>query len=65
MKFSVLAIDFDGTAARNDVLDADVRAWFEPAQSVRRRPGRRQRRRAAAVPKTTVPRDLIERSLAE
>jgi hydroxymethylpyrimidine pyrophosphatase-like HAD family hydrolase len=26
MKFSVLAIDFDGTAARNDVLDADVRA---------------------------------------
>jgi hypothetical protein len=26
MKFSVLAIDFDGTAARNDVLDPDVRA---------------------------------------
>jgi hydroxymethylpyrimidine pyrophosphatase-like HAD family hydrolase len=26
MKFSVLAIDFDGTAARADVLDPDVRA---------------------------------------
>lgn len=26
MKFTVLAIDFDGTAARNDVLDPDVRA---------------------------------------
>lgn len=26
MKFSVLAIDFDGTMARNDVLDPDVRA---------------------------------------
>jgi hypothetical protein len=39
-------------------LDADVRTWFEL-------PGRRQRRRAGAVPKTTVPPDLIARSLAE
>jgi len=43
-------------------LDADVRAWFEPPASARRG---RQRRRAAAVPKTTVPPNLIARSLAE
>jgi hypothetical protein len=38
-------------------VDADVRVWFEPSQ-------RRQRRRAA-VPKTTVPPNLIARSLAQ
>jgi hypothetical protein len=43
-------------------LDADVRAWFEP----RARGRARQRRRRArdAVPRTTVPPDLIERYLA-
>jgi radical SAM family protein len=46
-------------------LDTDVRAWFEVPQPARRTRGRRLRRRAAAVPKTTVPPDLIERSLAE
>jgi len=44
-------------------LDADVRAWFETPQPARR--GRRPRRRTAAVPKTTVPRNLVARSLAE
>jgi hypothetical protein len=46
-------------------LDADVRAWFEAPRSARRPHGRRLRRRVAAVPKTTVPPDLIERSLAD
>jgi radical SAM superfamily enzyme YgiQ (UPF0313 family) len=44
-------------------LDADVRSWFEPKA---RRSGRghaRQRRAAASVPATQVPRNLIERSL--
>jgi hypothetical protein len=48
-------------------LDADVRAWFEPAAVVVRdgRGARRRRRKgsAHAVPKTTVPPDLIERYL--
>jgi radical SAM superfamily enzyme YgiQ (UPF0313 family) len=42
-------------------LEEDVRQWFEP------RPGKarngKQRRGAASVPRTTVPPDLIERSL--
>jgi hypothetical protein len=42
-------------------LDADVRAWFEAPKPARRR----ARRRTALVPKTTVPRNLISRSLAE
>ncbi|HXS79785.1 MAG TPA: radical SAM protein [Gammaproteobacteria bacterium] len=46
-------------------LDADVRAWFETPQSARRARARRQRRPVGAVPKTTVPPDLIERGLAE
>jgi radical SAM superfamily enzyme YgiQ (UPF0313 family) len=43
-------------------LDADVRAWFEPAARARRGGAARRRRRAArsAVPATTVPADLIE-----
>jgi radical SAM superfamily enzyme YgiQ (UPF0313 family) len=38
-------------------VDADVREWFEPPQ--------RGQRRRAAVPKTTVPPNLIARSLAQ
>jgi hypothetical protein len=58
-------------------LDADVRAWFE-APAPKRPPGTagvpqmqeqfaagRRSRRVAAVPKTTVPADLIARCLAE
>lgn len=47
-------------------LDADVRAWFEPAPSGGRGGGRPRRRRGAraSVPATTVPPDLIERYLA-
>jgi radical SAM superfamily enzyme YgiQ (UPF0313 family) len=41
-------------------LDYDVRSWFEPPRGAR---ARRERRRAAAVPKTTVAPDLIERAL--
>ena len=45
-------------------LDTDVRAWFEaPRATTRGR--RRSRRRAAPVPKTTVPPNLIARSLGE
>jgi len=49
-------------------LDADVRVWFEPAAiAADSGRGRRRRRRkggaGAAVPKTTVPPDLIERYL--
>jgi radical SAM superfamily enzyme YgiQ (UPF0313 family) len=43
-------------------LDADVREWFEPGPSIRGGGGRKHGRRAtrAAVPRTKVPRDLIE-----
>jgi hypothetical protein len=46
-------------------LEVDVREWFEPRIPVRRAGNReRARRRAAqAVPRTTVPPDLIERAL--
>jgi radical SAM superfamily enzyme YgiQ (UPF0313 family) len=43
-------------------LDHDVRSWFEPPRGAR---ARRERRRAVAVPKTTVAPDLIERALAQ
>jgi radical SAM superfamily enzyme YgiQ (UPF0313 family) len=46
-------------------LDADVRAWFEAPPAASRTRGRRPRRRAPLVPKTTVPRNLVARSLAE
>jgi hypothetical protein len=46
-------------------LDADVRAWFEAPLPARRTRERRPRRRTAQVPKTTVPRHLIARSLGE
>jgi len=56
-------------------LDADVRAWFEaprppgtagvPQMQEHFAASRRQRRRTGLVPKTTVPRNLIARSLAE
>jgi hypothetical protein len=41
-------------------LDADVRMWFDTP-----RRASRAGRRAAAVPKTTVPRNLVARCLAE
>jgi radical SAM superfamily enzyme YgiQ (UPF0313 family) len=45
-------------------LDLDVHEWFEERAAVRGA-GKRSRRRAAdAVPRTTVPPDLIERALA-
>jgi len=47
-------------------LDEDVRMWFEPRNPARPHGGRhgsRSGRAGAAVPRTTVPRDLIERSL--
>jgi radical SAM superfamily enzyme YgiQ (UPF0313 family) len=45
-------------------LDVDVRTWFEsPRSAARRTLGRRARRRSAAVPRTTVAPDLIERCL--
>jgi radical SAM superfamily enzyme YgiQ (UPF0313 family) len=44
-------------------LDLDVREWFEQPASVRG-PGKRARRRASgAVPRTIVPRNMIERAL--
>jgi hypothetical protein len=47
-------------------LDADVRAWFGATRSAGGRArARRSRRRASAVPKTTVPPDLIARCLGE
>jgi hypothetical protein len=46
-------------------LDADVRAWFGAPLPARRARGQRPRRRAPRVPKTTVPRNLIARSLGE
>jgi hypothetical protein len=48
-------------------LEEDVRMWFEPRTQGRPHGGRHGRRKgrdaAASVPRTTVPRDLIERSL--
>jgi hypothetical protein len=45
-------------------LDLDVHKWFEE-RAAPRSAGRRARRRAAdAVPRTTVPPNLIERALA-
>jgi radical SAM superfamily enzyme YgiQ (UPF0313 family) len=47
-------------------LDADVRVWFDtPRSAGGRARARRARRRFNAVPKTTVPPDLIARCLAE
>ena len=47
-------------------LDADVRTWFEaPRAAERRGRGRRPRRRAPAVPATTVEPELIARCLAQ
>jgi radical SAM superfamily enzyme YgiQ (UPF0313 family) len=47
-------------------LDADVRTWFDAPRAARGRGrARRARRNFGAVPKTTVPRDLIARCLAE
>jgi len=46
-------------------LDADVRAWFEAPAPKRRTRAHRSKRRVAAVPKTTVPANLIARCLAE
>ncbi|HEY3654582.1 MAG TPA: radical SAM protein [Steroidobacteraceae bacterium] len=45
-------------------LDLDVREWFEQRASVRGVSKRARRRAAGAVPRTTVPPDLIERALA-
>ena len=49
-------------------LDEDVRMWFEPRKPGRPHGGRHGHRKdrsgaGASVPRTTVPRDLIERSL--
>jgi len=49
-------------------LDEDVRTWFEPRAAGRPHGGRNRHRGGrggadASVPRTTVPRDLIERSL--
>jgi Radical SAM superfamily len=44
-------------------LDVDVREWFERSAPVRDS-GKKTRRRAAGVPGTTVPPNLIERALA-
>jgi hypothetical protein len=65
--------DFLGTGLRKALynymlgvgLDADVRAWFEAPLPARYGRGRRPRRRTPLVPKTTVPRNLIARSLGE
>jgi radical SAM superfamily enzyme YgiQ (UPF0313 family) len=47
-------------------LDLDVREWFEPSDNVRRisKRGTARRRATHAVPRTTVPPNLIERALA-
>jgi hypothetical protein len=45
-------------------LDLDVREWFEQHASVRRVSKRARRRAPHAVPRTTVPPNLIERALA-
>jgi radical SAM superfamily enzyme YgiQ (UPF0313 family) len=47
-------------------LDTDVRVWFDTPRSSRRRGRARRRRRSpGAVPRTTVPPNLIARCLAE
>jgi len=46
-------------------LDLDVREWFDPRPASRHGRTKGTRRRATRdVPRTTVPPDLIERSLA-
>jgi radical SAM superfamily enzyme YgiQ (UPF0313 family) len=45
-------------------LDLDVREWFEQPTPVRRANKKFQRRATHAVPRTTVPPNLIERALA-
>jgi radical SAM superfamily enzyme YgiQ (UPF0313 family) len=45
-------------------LDIDVHEWFEERVSARRVVKKTRRRAADAVPRTTVPRNLIERALA-
>jgi radical SAM superfamily enzyme YgiQ (UPF0313 family) len=70
--------DFLGTGLRKALynymhgvgLDEDVRQWFEPRQQGRPHGGRNGRRHgrggaASSVPRTTVPPDLIERSLGQ
>ena len=44
-------------------LDEDVRTWFEPRNAGRPHGGRKRRGTTSSVPSTTVPADLIERSL--
>ena len=66
--------DFLGNGLRKAVynymhgvgFDTDVREWFEPPPSGRRKSGSRRGRGAASfgVPMTTVPPDLIEQFLA-
>jgi radical SAM superfamily enzyme YgiQ (UPF0313 family) len=64
--------DFLGTGLRKALynymhglgLEADVREWFEPVEEAAQVNGRRRApRKRFAVPATTVPPDLIERSL--
>jgi hypothetical protein len=45
-------------------LDLDVREWFEQRAPVRGASKRARRRAPDAVPRTTVPPNLIERALA-
>ena len=45
-------------------LDLDVHEWFEDLAPARARGSRTRRRTTSAVPRTIVPRDLIERALA-
>ena len=47
-------------------LEEDVRMWFDPRPGRQRGNGHKPSRRRAAhpVPRTTVPPDLIERSLS-
>jgi hypothetical protein len=45
-------------------LDLDVREWFEPGASEPGAGKRARRRTVDAVPRTTVPPNLIERALA-
>jgi hypothetical protein len=45
-------------------LDLDVREWFEQSAPVRGARKNAGRRRTGAVPRTTVPRNLIERAIA-
>jgi radical SAM superfamily enzyme YgiQ (UPF0313 family) len=63
--------DFLGTGLRKALynymhgvgLEADVRTWFEASTQSRPHGGRNRRGGPSSVPRTTVPRDLIERSL--